>query len=192
MDRIVYNDKGHIIMGMVEVSTSLPPSPPLPLLYPLPLPYVLLLPRSLLTFCYCFYQSIYDQSLQGYLDHGHHAIMGYSLGFTAHNFAFEPEVSFLHPYLSPSPLSFLMHSVQGELQEQQEQEVFFWNVKNYKITLIRVNSRLSVVKQLKIGQCPQTRTALCVWPQVNLKKTKDSRTKIVTSDTYFTCVGGGI
>lgn len=66
----------------------------------------------------------------GYLDHGHHAIMGYALCYTAHNFAIQPK---------------------DEVEEEQEQEVFFWNVKNHKITLIRVNARLSVVKQLKIG-----------------------------------------
>lgn len=71
--------------------------------------------------------------------------MGYSLAFTSHNYKFEPK---------------------GELEEEQEQEVFFWNVKNTKISLIRVNARLPVLKQLQKGQCPQIRTALCVWPQV--------------------------
>jgi len=44
--------------------------------------------------------------------------------------------------------------------------VFFWNVKNHKISIIRVNARLPVLKQLQKGQCPQIRTALAVWPQV--------------------------
>jgi len=108
IDRIVFNGKGHVVLGMHE--------------------------------------GVFDPTVLGYLDYGHHAIMGYSLAVNVNNFVnFPPE---------------------GEFQEEQEQEVFFWNVKNHKISLLRIQCRLPVIKQLIKGQCPQIRTALAVWPQV--------------------------
>jgi hypothetical protein len=94
---------------------------------------------------FALHEGVFDPTVLGYLDYGHHAMMGYALAFTMHNYNIE---------------------IKPGIEEEQEQEVFFWNVKNHKISIIRVNARLSVLKQLQKGQCPQVRTALAVWPQV--------------------------
>lgn len=65
----------------------------------------------------------------GYLDHGNHAIMGYALAITLQNFLIEPDAA---------------------SEQKQEQEIFFWNVKNHKISLFRINARIPVLYQLKV------------------------------------------
>lgn len=94
---------------------------------------------------FAMHEGVFDPTVLGYLDYGHHALMGYSLAITMHNYAIP---------------------IKPVIEEEQEQEVFLWNVKNHKISILRVNARMSVLHQLQKGQCPKDRTALCVWPQV--------------------------